>query len=428
MARMSDAYTADKSMLEGDPLDRRTSGDGVQYSISEGMTDYQRYNELKDRTISVQTDPGHKGFENEIRSLEQLENKAKSKAEAVIYPLAQKLGILNRPLTTPELDIEFTYSKGNGLKESISQQLKYGGSYADFAKALLNLDTILKNAVLIEQHPDKYKGTVRENDNLINTSVLLGLFADGDTLIPVQMEIKKTADTGGHLYMTVALTKIEADVMGATPNQNGQARLLLPASNYKIADVFAAVNPSDKNFLKYVPDGFLNDAQKTAKTEALQDEKNRIAGYPKKGNPGVLPAEQFSFTGAPPLDESRWASIMEQGKIPFNETQQPGYSEALLADVDRQNPYAGRGRDADPVEGTALDADTVQQVKAEEPSVEIDNLPTKAAAALKGAEKTMARTMEERLYLTRTDHLPEIVRTISELNWKKAIELLKKDS
>ena len=163
---MEEESTAGKSMLEGDPLSRQTNGGGAQYSISERMTEDQRYNELKNRTIAVQNNAGYKGFENEIRSLEQLENKAKSKAEAVIYPLAQKLGILNRPMSTPELDIEFTYSKGNGLKESISQQLKYGGSYADFAKALLSLDAILENAVLIEQHPDKYKGTVRESRQL----------------------------------------------------------------------------------------------------------------------------------------------------------------------------------------------------------------------------------------------------------------------
>lgn len=34
----------------------------------------------------------------------------------------------------------------------MSKQLRYGGTYADFAKALVNLDGILENAVLIEQH------------------------------------------------------------------------------------------------------------------------------------------------------------------------------------------------------------------------------------------------------------------------------------
>ena len=103
----------------------------------------------------------------------------------------------------------------------MSKQLRYGGTYADFAKALVNLDGILENAVLIEQHKDKYAGTVRENPYLNSVSVLVGVFRDGDSLIPTQIEIKDTADAGGTLYMTVAMTKIETGVLGSTMNQNG---------------------------------------------------------------------------------------------------------------------------------------------------------------------------------------------------------------
>ena len=38
---------------------------------------------------------------------------------------------------------------------------------------------------------------------------------DGEYIVPVQFEIKKQKNRVSNLYMTVALKKIEADVMGA---------------------------------------------------------------------------------------------------------------------------------------------------------------------------------------------------------------------
>ena len=46
------------------------------------------------------------------------------------------------------------------------------------------------------------------------------------------------------------MTKIEADVMGSAVGLKDLERFLLPASEYKIADIFAEVNPREKYFLK----------------------------------------------------------------------------------------------------------------------------------------------------------------------------------
>lgn len=57
--------------------------------------------------------------------------------------------------------------------------------------------------------------------------------------------------------MTVTMTKIEAGVLGSRGNQVDNVRSLIPASEYKIEDIFSNVNPEDKHLLKYVPDKFL---------------------------------------------------------------------------------------------------------------------------------------------------------------------------
>lgn len=256
-----------------------------RYSIDSDMTEDERYRELRGKTVAVTPEAKYTDEQlASIHTLEQLNAKAKSKAEKVIRPLAESLGILNRSMKTPDVEIDFTFSKNKGLRESMSKQLRYGGTYADFAKALVNLDGILENAVLIEQHKDKYAGTVRENPYLNSVSVLVGVFRDGDSLIPTQIEIKDTADAGGTLYMTVAMTKIETGVLGSTMNQNGTSRSLIPISSYNLAEIFANVNPADGHFLKYVPDGFLNDAQKAAKQSAIREDANRIQSYRQKNS------------------------------------------------------------------------------------------------------------------------------------------------
>lgn len=257
----------------------------IRYSIDSDMTEDERYRELRGKTVAVTPEAKYTDEQlASIHTLEQLNAKAKSKAEKVIRPLAESLGILNRSMKTPDVEIDFTFSKNKGLRESMSKQLRYGGTYADFAKALVNLDGILENAVLIEQHKDKYAGTVRENPYLNSVSVLVGVFRDGDSLIPTQIEIKDTADAGGTLYMTVAMTKIETGVLGSTMNQNGTSRSLIPISSYNLAEIFSNVNPADGHFLKYVPDGFLNDAQKAAKQSTIREDANRIQSYRQKNS------------------------------------------------------------------------------------------------------------------------------------------------
>ena len=280
-----------------------------RYSIDSDMTEDERYRELRGKTVAVTPEAKYTDEQlASIHTLEQLNAKAKSKAEKVIRPLAENLGILNRSMKTPDVEIEFTFSKNKGLRESMSKQLRYGGTYADFAKALVNLDGILENAVLIEQHKDKYAGTTRANNQLKSVSVLVGVFRDGDSLIPTQIEIKDTSNAGGILYMTVTMTKIEAGVMagasaqrrtppyvvpaseietgvlGSGAQKNWRGRSLIPISSYNLAEIFANVNPADGHFLKYVPDGFLNDAQKAAKQSAIREDANRIQSYRQKNS------------------------------------------------------------------------------------------------------------------------------------------------
>ena len=112
----------------------------------------------------------------------------------------------------------------------------------------------------------------------------------------VQFEVKKLSDASNRLYITVTLTKIEAGVLGSTPGKN-QTRFLVPASTeYRLSDIIREINPQDKHFLKYLPDLFLSQRQKTAKYEAIHEDKVRIAKYRDEKYRSVV-----SKGGMPPI-------------------------------------------------------------------------------------------------------------------------------
>lgn len=64
--------------------------------------------------------------------------------------------------------------------------------------------------VTIEKHTDKYVGTWRQDDMMIDTTVLFSILEDGDEIIPIQIEIKRKTDLNyGAMYMYVAMNGIE---------------------------------------------------------------------------------------------------------------------------------------------------------------------------------------------------------------------------
>lgn len=82
--------------------------------------------------------------------------------------------------------------------------------------------------------------------------------------------------------MTVAMTKIRADVLERTSGTESTTSSLISASEYMIADIVKEINPQDGHFLKYLPDQFLDSEQRAAKQTALKEDADRIAKLAKK--------------------------------------------------------------------------------------------------------------------------------------------------
>ncbi len=252
----------------------------TKYSVREDMTEEERYEELKDRKVVAVENTDYSQNMDILESIDSLPPKAKSSAEKHIYKLAENLGILRKPKSHPEIKFEFQISKNNGLKKSLNNQLNYGGDYGEFARALINLDSIIQNAVLIEAHTaDRYKDTIRENERFEGAYVLLGAFQDSEYVFPVKLEIKKETGETGNLYVVVALTKIEkTSVMGSEVPHSNEYDQPLPVTGsvYSLQQIASKINTEDADFLKYLPDAMLSEEQIIAKNKALEADKAKV--------------------------------------------------------------------------------------------------------------------------------------------------------
>ena len=204
--------------------------------------------------------------------IEAYKNLSTKEAKKSIRRIAEMLGIHNVNYKNSNIKFDFAFSKSS-LDTSLNHQREYGGSYTDYAEMLTCLDKLVENAELIEVHKN-YKN----NEYLKNTFVLISAINNDGNITPVQLEVKEY-DKGqsNSLYLNVVLSKIKESAV-VKGKHNGNADIsnpLVADSAISLSQLFANVNPSDKRFLKYVPDNFLSTEQIEAKREAQKsDYKN----------------------------------------------------------------------------------------------------------------------------------------------------------
>ena len=124
----------------------------------------------------------------------------------------------------------------------------------------------------MERHRDK---TTDGPSDLKQVYVLLGAYkndSNSSEVNPVQLEIKELVNEKNQLYVLVAIKKSE--VNDATPAEADPASI---SDTISIADLIKKINPEAVDFLKYIPDNFLNEAQLEGKKIGV---KRDIKKYP----------------------------------------------------------------------------------------------------------------------------------------------------
>ncbi|MBQ8648348.1 MAG: hypothetical protein IJ484_09410, partial [Oscillospiraceae bacterium] len=247
---------------------------------------------------------------------------------SIVTALKKLCGFRN--YSNNDVEVEFRFTQSGGFKESFSKQAARGGSTRDFAKMAASLDTITKNAVLVEAHTDVYEETERENEYLKQADVLLSAYRDGNKVVPVELLVKEyTNQTTGKLYMAVTMKKAAAEIVtgfpadggfptpSASAKRKGQEISALDETqdteskrkttsvpfNISIPDLVQNINASEGDFLKYLPDEMLTEAQKEGKKSALEQQRAKIDSYVKKGKNSIPELEPTEPAAQEPVPE-----------------------------------------------------------------------------------------------------------------------------
>lgn len=209
-----------------------------------------------------------KKLEN-VTSWEDINKLFGNKKRQLIQKIAEEFGVFKEYINS-DINVSFEFSKNN-FRESYHKQKI---NYEQFAKMFSVFDKVIENAVGIEAH-NRNKAGYKFDSTLNNVYVLISAFEDGNLIVPVKLEVKDFNDKQNTLYVAISLEAIKkAEVSKQGTTENGVAQNSRSAT-ISIPDLFAKINPKDKNFLKYIPDEFLNNEQIKAKKEALEAEAKK---------------------------------------------------------------------------------------------------------------------------------------------------------
>ena len=286
-----------KTAFENEFSEEKAAATTNSRRITADMTENERYEALKGRML--ENIPATSAISEsvvdkipEISSWEDINKFLGKDKRSLIKKIVKEFGVFNKEYFSKDIDLSFEYS-GNNFEESYSKQKR---NYIEFAKMFSVFDDVIESAVGIEIHN---RTDYKPDPTLNNVFVLMSAYRDGDFIVPVKLEVKQFKDKQNTLYVTISLEKIkmaELNARGNTENgvtQRTRSTNLTEVSGQgntengvtqnsrsvtiSIAKIFEKINPSDKSFLKYIPDGFLNEGQKKAKLEAIEADKRKSA-------------------------------------------------------------------------------------------------------------------------------------------------------
>ncbi len=226
----------------------------LSVKIKRGMSEQERYDILKDRSLMVTA-------RADLKKLDESEYKlGHSTEDAGLLSindrkrLFKKLGDefkVYKSYTNTDVRLSFSFSKGN-MGESTAKQHK---NYKDFAKLFSCFDDVIDAAIGIEVHNRNEEG-YKPDPTLKDAYVLVSAFEDGDYIIPVKLEIKEFFDKDNTLHVAVALERMKKDEVVKQGNTNNGVTQYSRSSIVMLADLLKNVNPADVSFLKYIPKQF----------------------------------------------------------------------------------------------------------------------------------------------------------------------------
>ena len=247
--------------------------------ISVNMSEDERYEILKNKEIDL-AEVNTELYEEYLEQIPELLNEElkMTVAKKLLKKIGDEFGVF-KEYESKDFNISFEFGKGN-LAESVQHQK---GNYEIYAQMLSCFSDVISNAVGIEVHNRNEDG-YKPDFTLKNVYVLCSAFQNDTDIIPVKLSVKEFSDKTNRLYIAVALEGIKKDRVESAGVQDNLTHIHTSPVTISIKDIFENVNIKDGDFLKYVPNQFLNDEQIKAKEEALENDRKKYFGDTKNSD------------------------------------------------------------------------------------------------------------------------------------------------
>ena len=278
----------------------------LNVDIKQGMTDEQRYEALKDKSIHIVSSVKTGNVsEQELDSLKEMQL---SKAQVSAKKLAARLGIIKEH-ENPQLDFTINFS-GNNVDISSSHQakVKMPDKMYKFGEMLTCFDDVVKNAMLLEVHSeDEYhnrKPNHKINRSIDKTYVMFSAFNDREGIVPVKLSVFKMKDNNVNpIHMAITLPTIKKAEVSEVDYQKNDPHISLSAFDYNVSDLLKEIksNPNAEELGEYIPDQFLNK----------NDTKNSL-DVDNEGN-SLSEGQQEYFKDAKTVDENGNLKVLYHG-------------------------------------------------------------------------------------------------------------------
>lgn len=238
------------------------------------MSDKQRYKLLRKKVITLAECHPEKLTDINV-DLHELETTTKKIAKPLIRKVANEFGIIGE-FCNQDIELSFNVSQ-HTFRESINKQ---EGTFTNYGKMMTCFEEIIENAVGVEVHGDRYG----QDPTLKRVYTLMSGFKDEKIVVPVKLEVKELENKANKLYLAVALEPIQKAAI--LTQSDPKSSSYIPAAsvegsstfdNISIPQFVKNINPIDGDFLKYLPDRFLNKQQIQAKMQALARQETYIA-------------------------------------------------------------------------------------------------------------------------------------------------------
>ena len=278
----------------------------LNVDIKQGMSDEQRYEALKDKSIHIVSSV--KTGNVSEQELDNLKEMQLSKAQVSAKKLAARLGIIKEH-ENPQLDFTINFS-GNNVDISSSHQakVKMPDKMYKFGEMLTCFDDVVKNAMLLEVHSeDEYhnrKPNHKINRSIDKTYVMFSAFNDREGIVPVKLSVFKMKDNNVNpIHMAITLPTIKKAEVSEVDYQKNDPHISLSAFDYNVSDLLKEIksNPNAEELGEYIPDQFLNK----------NDTKNSL-DVDNEGN-SLSEGQQSYFKDAKTVDENGNLKVLFHG-------------------------------------------------------------------------------------------------------------------